>query len=59
MSPREVSIKATVRLLVELRDVADYFKERGQFEERFRTWVQPLLRRPSLVQRLRDKKFVW
>lgn len=34
-------------------------KESQEFQERFRAWVQPLLRRPSLVQRLQDRKFAW
>ena len=46
-----------VRLLIELRGVADQFKETQEFQERFRTWVRPHLRRPALVKRLRDRKF--
>jgi hypothetical protein len=46
-----------VRLLIELREVADQFKETQEFQERFRTWVRPHLRRPALVKRLRDRKF--
>ena len=45
------------RLLSELRDVADHFKETGQFQARFRTWIQPHLRRPAFVKRLQDRKF--
>ncbi|MFL5624864.1 MAG: hypothetical protein ACJ788_04635 [Ktedonobacteraceae bacterium] len=46
-----------VRLLVELRGAADQFKESQEFQERFRAWVQPHLRRPAFVKRLRDRKF--
>jgi hypothetical protein len=46
-----------VRLLIELREVADQFKETQEFQERFRAWVRPHLRRPALVKRLRDRKF--
>ncbi len=45
------------RLLSELRDVADQFKETEQFQARFRTWIQPHLRRPAFVKRLQDRKF--
>jgi hypothetical protein len=41
-------------LLTELREAANQFGEAQQFEERFSTWVQPHLRRPALVKRLRD-----
>jgi hypothetical protein len=46
-----------VRLLIELRDVADLFKEMQNFQARFRTWVRPHLRRPAFVKRLQDRKF--
>lgn len=46
-----------VRLLVELRDAADQFKETQAFQERFRAWVRPHLRRPAFVKRLQDRKF--
>ncbi len=46
-----------VRLLIELREVADQFKENQEFQARFRTWVRPHLRRPALVKRLQDRKF--
>ncbi len=48
-----------VRVLVELRGVAEHFKEDQQFQERFRAWVQPHLRRPALIKRLQDRKFTW
>lgn len=47
-----------IRLLVDLRDAAEQFGETRQFQERYRAWVQPLLRRPALVERLRAKGFV-
>ncbi|MFL5691313.1 MAG: hypothetical protein ACJ795_05855 [Ktedonobacteraceae bacterium] len=46
-----------VRLLIELREVADQFKEIQEFQARFRAWVRPHLRRPALVKRLQDRKF--
>ncbi len=46
-----------VRLLIELRGAADQFKETQEFQERFRAWVWPHLRRPAFVKRLRDRKF--
>jgi hypothetical protein len=38
--------------LLELREVAEHFKETRQFQERFRAWVQPHMRRPALLKRL-------
>ena len=46
-----------VRVLIELREVADQFKETQEFQARFRTWVRPHLRRPAFVKRLQDRKF--
>lgn len=46
-----------VQLLVELRAVADQFKETQAFQERFWAWVEPHLRRPAFVKRLRDRTF--
>lgn len=46
-----------VRVLSELRGVANHFKETQEFQERFRAWVRPHLRRPALVKRLRDRTF--
>ena len=46
-----------VKLLVELRDAADQYKETQEFQERFRAWVRPHLRRPAFVKRLQDRKF--
>jgi hypothetical protein len=46
-----------VRLLIELREVADQFKEIQQFQARFCTWVLPHLRRPAFVKRLQAHKF--
>jgi len=47
-----------VRLLIELREVADQFKESQEFQAHFRTWVRPHLRRPAFVKRLQDRKFM-
>jgi hypothetical protein len=47
-----------VRLLVELRGASDQFKETQKFQERFRAWVRPHLRRPALIKRLQDRKFI-
>ena len=46
-----------VRLLIELRGAADQFKETREFQERFRAWVLPHLRRPAFVKRLQAHKF--
>jgi hypothetical protein len=46
-----------VQLLVELRAVADQFNETQAFQERFWAWVEPHLRRPAFVKRLRDRTF--
>jgi hypothetical protein len=46
-----------LRLLIELRDVADHFEESQEFQKRFRAWVRPHLRRPAFVKRLQDRKF--
>lgn len=46
-----------VRVLVELREAADQFKETQKFQSRFHTWVQPHLRRPALIKRLQERKF--
>ena len=46
-----------VKILIELREVADYFHESPAFLEHFRTWVQAHLRRPALLKRLEAKHF--
>ncbi len=46
-----------VRVLVELGGAAEQFNETQEFQERFRAWVRPHLRRPALVKRLQDRKF--
>src|SRR6266581_4541787 len=46
-----------VRILVELREAAEQFKETREFQERFRAWVRPHLRRPAFVKRLQNRKF--
>ncbi|MBV9231424.1 MAG: hypothetical protein JOZ18_19090, partial [Chloroflexi bacterium] len=51
------SYDEALRLLIELREAADQFKETQEFQERFRAWVRPHLRRPALVKRLQDRKF--
>jgi hypothetical protein len=45
------------RVLIELREAADQFKESQEFQARFRAWVRPHLRRPAFVKRLQDRKF--
>jgi hypothetical protein len=47
-----------VKLLIELRDVADQFKETQQFQAHFYAWVQPHMRRPALIKRLQGHRFV-
>ncbi len=46
-----------VRLLVDLRDAADHFKETQQFQTRYLTWVRSYMKRPALLERLYKKKF--
>ncbi len=46
-----------VKLLVELREVANNFKESQEFQERFRAWARNHLRRPALVKRLQNSNF--
>ena len=45
------------QLLVELRGAADHFKETQEFQERFRNWMRPHMRRPAFVKRLQAHKF--
>src|SRR5579884_711382 len=45
------------KLLVDLRDAANHFKESQQFQSRFNTWIQSHLRRPALLQRLQRHNF--
>ena len=51
------SYDEAVRLLIDLRDAADQFKETQQFQMRFRAWVQSYMRRPALLERLHKNKF--
>lgn len=51
------SYDEATQLLVELRDAANHFDDAQPFQERFRAWVQPHLRRPAFVKRLRDHQF--
>jgi chorismate mutase len=51
------SYDEAVRLLIDLRDAADQFKETQQFQTRFRAWVQSYMRRPALLERLYKNKF--
>lgn len=44
------------RLLLELRKVANTFKEQATFQARLLTWVQPHLRRKAFIQRLQEHK---
>jgi hypothetical protein len=46
-----------VHVLSELREVANTFKEASEFQERFRAWARPHLRRPALVKRLQKSNF--
>lgn len=45
------------QVLVELREVANHFKETEEFQERFRAWVRPHLRRPAFIKRLQTHRF--
>jgi hypothetical protein len=44
--------------LVELREAAARFDETARFEERFQTWVRPHLRRPALLKRFGEHRFI-
>jgi len=46
-----------LRLLIDLREAADQFKETQKFQDHFRAWVRPHLRRPAFVKRLQAHKF--
>jgi hypothetical protein len=46
-----------LRLLIDLREAADQFKETRKFQDHFRAWVRHHLRRPAFVKRLQDRKF--
>jgi chorismate mutase len=46
------------RVLIELREAAEQFKESQEFQARFRAWVRPHLRRPAFVKRLQYSKFI-
>src|SRR5579859_964579 len=46
-----------LRLLIELREAADQFKEAQEFQVHFLSWVRPHLRRPAFVKRLQGRKF--
>jgi hypothetical protein len=46
-----------VRLLIDLRDAADHFKETQQFQARYLTWVRSYMKRPALLERLYKNKF--
>ena len=51
------SYKDAVEFLVDLRDAAAKFNETQEFQSRFCAWVQPHLRRPALIKRLRERGF--
>ena len=46
-----------LRFLIELREAAVQFKETQKFQDHFRAWVPPHLRRPSFVKRLQAHTF--
>jgi hypothetical protein len=46
-----------LNILLDLRAAADHFDETQKFQDRFRAWVRPHLRRPALVKRLQAHKF--
>jgi hypothetical protein len=46
-----------LRLLIELREAAEQFKETQKFQDHFQAWVRPHLRRPAFVKRLQAHKF--
>jgi hypothetical protein len=48
---------AAASLLAELRESATHFQDPEGFGHRFQAWMQPHLRRPAFVKRLRDRRF--
>jgi hypothetical protein len=46
-----------VHVLIELREAADQFNVTQEFQDRFRAWVRPHLRRPAFIKRLQLHKF--
>ncbi len=52
-----VGYNEALRLLIDLRDAADQFKETQEFQDRFGAWIRSYLRRPALIKRLEDHKF--
>ena len=46
-----------LKLLIELRDAAEQFKETQEFQTRFSTWIRSHLRRPAFLKRLQGRKF--
>lgn len=52
-----VGYKDAVEFLVDLRDAANRFNEKQEFQSRFRAWVGPHLRRPAFVRRLQERGF--
>ena len=45
------------KLLVELREAAEHFKESQAFQTRFQTWITAHLRRPAFIKRLQGRGF--
>jgi hypothetical protein len=45
------------RLLIELREAANYFNESQAFQAHFRAWIGPHTRRPALIKRLQAQNF--
>lgn len=46
-----------VRVLIELREVANHFQETQKFQANFLNWIRPHMRRPALLKRLQDHNF--
>jgi hypothetical protein len=51
------SYDEAVRLLVELREAADFYHESQAFQARYLSWVRSYLRRPALLERLQKRNF--
>jgi hypothetical protein len=47
-----------VQMLIKLRDSASRFKEIPAFQARFHAWIQPHLRRATLLKRLQQHDFI-
>lgn len=52
-----VGYDEATKLLIELREAAEHFKESQAFQTRFQTWITAHLRRPAFIKRLQGRGF--